>query len=101
MSPGCDACHERLDDFRAAILAHTIAHPIAHSGPALAVLVHDGGDMDELVAALRGTATVVVEDIGGPVSVAFGVAGFPVFALLDADGVIRASGFQLPLPAAT
>ena len=91
MSPGCDACHERLDDFRKAAAAH--------DGPVLAVVVRDGGDTGELAAALREVATVVVEDIGGPVSAAFGVSGFPVFALLDAGGKVRASGYELPLAA--
>jgi hypothetical protein len=87
LAPKCDACHERLDDFRRAAAGH--------SGTALAVVVRDGGDTDALVAELDGTMTVVVEDLGGPVSRAFEVQGFPAFAAV-ADGTIRASGFELP-----
>ncbi|MBO3748318.1 hypothetical protein J5X84_19770 [Streptosporangiaceae bacterium NEAU-GS5] len=91
LSPGCDACHDRLDAFRAAAAAH--------DGPVLAVVVRDGGDMEEMVEAVRGAAIVIEEDIGGPVTMAFGVVGFPVFARLGPGGVVLASGFELPLPA--
>jgi len=93
LSPGCDACHERLDDFQRAVAGHP--------GTALAVVVRDGGDTDSLVAGLAaGGATVVVEDVAGPLAAAFGVSGFPAFAILDADGTIRARGYELPLVAA-
>jgi hypothetical protein len=86
-SPECDACHERLDDFRRAVAAHR--------GPAVAVVVRDGGDVAALSAGLTGVS-VVVEDLGGPVTAAFGVQAFPMFVHLDADGRVLARGYELP-----
>lgn len=88
-SPGCDTCHERLPDFQRAAQAHP-------SRP-LAVVIQDGRDPAELVGELDASSTVVLDEPGGPMMEAFGVRGFPVFALVDADGTIRASGYELPL----
>jgi hypothetical protein len=88
-SPGCDACHERLPDFRQAAGDHP--------GRALAVVIEDGLDPASLVADLDGSATVVLEPPGGPLMEAFGVQGFPVFALVGSDGTIQARGYDLPL----
>jgi len=88
-SPSCDSCHERIPDFRKATGDH--------DGSALAVVVRDGRDPAELVADLDGSATIVLEEPEGPLATAFGVRGFPAFALLDRDGTIRASGYELPL----
>lgn len=88
-SPQCDACHERLPEFR-----RTAA---GHPGRGLAVVVSDGGDTASLVAELGSAATVVLEQHDGPLSRAFDVRGFPAFALVDGDGTIRASGYELPL----
>lgn len=90
-SPSCDSCHERVPHFREAAREHP--------GSSLAVVVRDGRDPAELVADLDGAATVVVEEPDGPVSAAFGVRGFPAFALVGADGTVRASGYELPLHA--
>jgi hypothetical protein len=88
-SPSCDSCHERVPDFRKA------ADEL--DGTALAVVVRDGRDPAPLVADLRDAATVVLEEPDGPVATAFAVRAFPVFALVGADGTVRASGFELPL----
>jgi hypothetical protein len=88
-SPSCDSCHERVPDFRKAA--------DAHEGTVLAVVVGDGPDPTPLVADLRDAATVVVEEPDGPVARAFAVRAFPVFALVGADGTVRANGFELPL----
>jgi hypothetical protein len=94
-SPQCDACHERIPDFRAAA--------DAHHGSVVAVVVRDGGDVDALVAELDGAdrdgRRVVVEEPGGPMTGAFGVHGFPAFAFVDPDGTVRYRGFDLPRPA--
>jgi peroxiredoxin len=89
-SPQCDACTERVPEFRRAAAAH--------GGPVVAVVVADGGDVETLATALAFTR-VVVEEPGGPVTGAFGVRGFPAFAYVDADGVLRSRGFDLPQPA--
>jgi hypothetical protein len=91
-SPQCDACHERIPEFRAAAAAH--------HGSVVAVVVRDGGDVDSLVAELDGADRnghrVVVEDPSGPMTEAFGVHGFPAFAYVDPDGTVRYRGFDLP-----
>ena len=90
-SPGCDACHERLPDFRKAAAGH--------AGGTLAVVVADGKDPAPLVAELGGNGSVVLEDPGGPLATAFAVRGFPAFAVVGTDGRISASGYELPAPA--
>ena len=89
-SPSCDACHERLGDFRDSAAAH--------HGTTLAVVVRDGGDAQALVSELDGTGTVILEDMGGTLTAAFGVRGFPAFASLDADRVLVAQGYEPPRP---
>jgi len=62
----------------------------------LAVMV--GGSDDEaepFMADLGDAASVVRDDKDGPVPVAFGVQGFPAFALIGADGEVKASGSDL------
>jgi hypothetical protein len=92
-SPECPACHERLGDFRAAA--------VRHPGDVLAVVVDDGGDATPLVGALTDTSgvAVVVEDPEGPIARAFGVRGFPAFALVRDGGVVESVGYQVPVPA--
>jgi thiol-disulfide isomerase/thioredoxin len=85
-SPNCDACHERLPSFLAA----------ADRDRAVAVVQRDGGDVDALVQPLAGAARVVVEPADGPLTTAFGVHGFPAFALVGADGTIAESGYEVP-----
>ncbi|WP_433205956.1 TlpA disulfide reductase family protein [Dactylosporangium sp. CS-047395] len=87
-SPDCPACHERLGDFRA-----TAAR---HPGDAYAVVVRDGGDLPTVLTALAGTP-VILEDPEGPVATAFGVRGFPAFVLVDDEGLVESSGYQVPV----
>jgi hypothetical protein len=46
----------------------------------------------QLVADLGRVARVVQELDGGPLQQAFGVRGFPAFALLSSGGAVAASG---------
>lgn len=96
-SPKCPACSERLPRFIA--LAEKMPERRAQ---VMAVIV--GGD-DEENAVLRGdldaVATVLTDVERGPVVRAFGVNGYPAFAVLDEDGVVSSSGFdteQIALP---
>lgn len=88
-SPACDVCHERVPDFRKAAEEHL--------GSVLAVVIRDGKDPAELVADLDGAASVVLDEPDGPVAAAFGVRGFPAFALVGEGGVVQARGYELPL----
>src|SRR5262245_15248187 len=87
-SPGCSPCHERLPDFVARARR-------APSGRTLAVVVGDGDDSEAMVASLAEVALVVVERRGGALTTAFGVRGFPSFALVGEAGLIEASGTDL------
>lgn len=84
LSTTCPACVERLPEF--------IRFARNHTGPVLGVVVGNGDEAATLVQALDGVATVVQEPNGGPMAVAFEVTAFPAFGLLDAGGVVRASG---------
>jgi hypothetical protein len=90
-TPQCPLCHERLPDFvayaRRAGLRRTAV---------LAVLVGE----PEQTAALRDDLAPVARIVhephgGGPLYRAFAVTGLPAYCLLDADGVIVASGTDL------
>jgi hypothetical protein len=87
-SPGCGPCHERLPEF----VARARRVP---AGRALAVVAGAGNAAAELVTELAGAATVVLEPPDGPVARAFGVRGFPAFALLGDGGRIEATGTEL------
>lgn len=88
LSQSCPACAESLPSFLARA-------QLAPEGPGqvLAVIVgdDDGSDLQRRLAAV---ARVVVEPPAGPVATAFGVDGFPAFALLADDKVV-ASHFAL------
>jgi hypothetical protein len=48
-------------------------------------------------------AEVVVEATGGPLHTAFAATGYPALCLVDDDGIVLASGWEmsvLPVPAA-
>lgn len=107
MSTTCAACTERLPAF----VARAAAHPGGRQ-QVLAVVVdgsaQDGGAADDggavpFLDRLPAVATVVREPVGGPLATAFGISGYPVFALVDAGGVVRASSIhpaRLPHPVA-
>jgi thiol-disulfide isomerase/thioredoxin len=86
-SPSCGACGEQLPKF-----VDAAARP---GGPdrTLAVIVADDEDAaEEQVAALSPAVQVVVAPPGAEIEKAFGVRGYPAFALLGDDRVVRASG---------
>jgi hypothetical protein len=85
-SPQCSACKERVPEF----LEHT-GTPQPGSNRALAVVVGDGADADDLAQTLSITARVVRQQPGDPLLKAFKVQGFPALCVLD-DGTIRAVG---------
>jgi thiol-disulfide isomerase/thioredoxin len=86
-SPGCAPCQERLPQF--------VEQAGRHRGAVLAVVAGPAEDATAYIEALRPVARVVREDDHGPVATALGVEGFPSFALLDAGGVVLASGAQV------
>lgn len=87
-APGCGPCAEERPKF----VAFAAAYPRER---VLAVVTGlDDEAAAPLVAALRDVATVVREDDGGPVQQAFGVGGYPTFALVEA-GVVTASGTRV------
>jgi hypothetical protein len=98
LSPRCGPCHERLPEF----LDRAGEMPGGRDR-VLAVVVGERDDASEMVATLAAVAVVAVERPGGGLARAFGVTGFPAFALVDADGVVKASGTDfraIPIPVA-
>jgi thiol-disulfide isomerase/thioredoxin len=96
-TPGCTPCKERLPLFIEQAQNH-------HRDQVLAIVAGTPEASADYVAKLGAVARVVREDDPGPVATAFGVEGFPAFALIDADGVVIASGTKLgalatPVPA--
>jgi peroxiredoxin len=89
LSASCPACAESLPSF----VARARAVPGGRER-VLAVVVGDDEATGELRERLAPVARVVVEHTAGPVARAFGVDGFPAFALLADDRVV-ASHFAL------
>lgn len=89
LSASCPACAESLPSF----VARARLTPGGRER-VLAVVVGGEDATAELRAALAPVARVVTEHASGPVARAFGVDGFPAFALLDGDRVV-ASHFAL------
>jgi thiol-disulfide isomerase/thioredoxin len=87
-SPSCAPCRERLPTFVEQARDHE---------PVLAVVVAPEGDegAPAVVDELRPVARVVREAPDGPLATAFGVHGFPAFALIGSDGEVIASGIEL------
>ncbi|QTD96112.1 hypothetical protein [Streptomyces cyanogenus] len=71
-TPQCTRCRETLPKF----LEHARTLPGGHR-QALAVVVGDEHETAAYAAQLAPVAQVVVEERGGPVSLAFSVTGFP------------------------
>ncbi|WP_051799300.1 TlpA family protein disulfide reductase [Catenuloplanes japonicus] len=88
LSPTCAGCHEQLP----ALLARAVRAP---GGRTLAVVVEKDGNGAALADVLGEVTQVVVESRGGPLTTAFGVRGYPSFALLGADGRIEAADSDL------
>jgi hypothetical protein len=90
-SPHCTACVERLPRF-----VSVAAGMPQRQAQVMAVVV--GGDESD-VARLRGeldaVATVLTDADHGEIVRAFGVEGFPAFAVVDADGLVLSSSYDL------
>lgn len=99
-SPGCAPCKEELPKF----VALAGAHP---GGRAQVLAVLAGGDdsvATPMAATLADVAQVVREEESGPVQEAFDLRGYPAFAVLEQDGVIRVTENRVerlsaPIPA--
>src|SRR2546430_47024 len=88
--PHCRPCHERMPEFTA--YASTLPGGLDR---ALAVVVGNGQEAEQMASQLGEAARVVVEQPGGPIATAFAVSGFPTVFALDAEGAISAAGFTL------
>ncbi|OLF19241.1 TlpA family protein disulfide reductase [Actinophytocola xanthii] len=86
-SPTCRACVERLPGF--------VDYARAFDGRVLGVAVGAHEDVEDIVARLRPVAEVAVEPAEGPLATALRVRGMPAMAVVDADGVIVGSGYEL------
>lgn len=94
-TPQCPACSERLPDF----ITRAKNMPGGRDR-VLAIVVGSPTEVRDLCDRLAPVAQVVRDSDAGPVTQAFGVQGYPAFALLR-DGVVQASHHTLdPLPEA-
>lgn len=87
-SPGCAPCQESMPAFIEQAAQRDRSQVVA-------VVVGSPEDAKDYVARLTSVAQVVQEEFGGPVTKALDVTGFPSFALIDADGLVIASGTKL------
>jgi hypothetical protein len=98
LSPDCGACKERLPDF----VSRAEAFP-GGRGQVLAVLAGDVEQVEPYRERLEPVARVVIEPaMGGPISTALRIQGFPSFAVLDPTGTVLGSGsdpHELPVMA--
>lgn len=85
-SAGCEPCHEQAPEF-----AKWLSGQGGDTSEAVAVVTGAGPQADELATLLRDQATVVTEPDASRVADAFGVAGFPTFLRVDAEGVVTAA----------
>jgi len=95
-STTCPICPVRVPAF----VDYVRTHP-AGRHEVLAVVTGEPDGWLSYLADLAEVAQVCTEELGGPISRAFAVQGFPAFVVLDADGAIRASGHDpagLPTP---
>ena len=76
-------------------LKYAREHPGGRDRVLAAVLGPDEEAATSYVADLIGVARVVRGTEGDPLPTAFGVRGFPAFALVGTDGVVKASGTDL------
>jgi thiol-disulfide isomerase/thioredoxin len=87
-SPGCTHCRDRMPSFVELAGARHREQVLA----AVAGGQPDATEVTDYVTALTPVAQVVREATDGAVTAALRVDGFPAFALLDANGVVLASG---------
>lgn len=86
-SLGCSGCLRELPRFVDAAAAHP-----GGRDRVLAVVIAADEDAAEQVGVLSPRARVVVARPDAEIEKAFGVKGYPAFALLDAGRVVKASG---------
>lgn len=91
-TPGCGPCSAKLPAF----VELAREHPGGRDRVFAVVLSHDDAEAAPYVQDLAAVAQVVRGVEGGPMPKAFGVQGFPAFAVVDADSVVLASGSELP-----
>src|SRR5262249_26657192 len=96
-TPDCSPCREQLPVFvdKATEFVQNGAH-------VLAVVVGDTDAGAEMVGQLERVGPVVAEPMGGPVSAAFRLRGYPSMCVLDERGIVSVSGRdinQLLVPA--
>jgi hypothetical protein len=97
-STTCPVCPVRVPTFA----DYVRAHPVGQD-EALAVVTGEPDGWMSYLADLAEVAHVCTEELGGPISRAFAVQGFPAFFVLGADGAVQASGHdpaELPTPIA-
>lgn len=98
----CEPCRTSVEPF-----AELVAGRPGGWDEALAVVVGDDADAIDFVTGFGEGARVVVEQEGpepGPVVSAFSVMGYPVYCVLDEQGVVLATGMKperllAPVPA--
>ena len=86
-SPGCSACVTAVPRF-----VDAAASRGGEQHRTLAVVVGSQDGAAEYVSSLSPTARVVVEQHGAEIEKAFGVRGYPAFALVGDSGVLTVSG---------
>jgi hypothetical protein len=96
-SATCPACPGRVAPF----IDYVQANHIARDDVLATLLDAAGAAPPPYLSLLAEVALVTVQPAGSQVIKSFGVAGYPAFCLLDADGAVVASGFDPEsLPAA-
>jgi hypothetical protein len=88
LTPACTSCLEQIPRFNA-----LAASPALRPGTSLlGVVLGRGPAAVQLAGQLSETADVVLEEPNGPLVRAFEATNYPGFHVLDADGVIQATG---------
>jgi peroxiredoxin len=89
-SADCDACKDQLPDF-----LNTARRTIGARERVLAVVTPPTADTENLVTPLADVGRVVVEAYDGELTRAFGVRMWPAFALVDGEGTVVSSGWEM------
>lgn len=89
-SPTCEPCRRQAPQF-----AEFAGVMPGGRGRTLAVVVGQTDAAEEFAATFAENARVVIEPVGGTVSTAFKVDGFPAVCLLDEHGVIVDSSYRV------
>lgn len=82
-SPTCSACVENMP----AYVAHARSHPGGRDA-VLSVVVGSETDAAEMIRQLEPVSRVVRDVEQGEISRAFGIDGYPAYAVLDGDTVV-------------